>query len=81
MRRRKFKDQGQQATYDGLLDMPQDRIGKEVLSRGGSAQVAFTLGYTGGEMTGYHRYLKTSTAYAAYCAGKDRLALEQEGKP
>lgn len=80
MRRRKFKDPTQQQMYSGLLDMPKDRMEKEVLNRGGSAQVAFTLGYTGGEMTGYHRYPKTSAAYACYCAGKDRLALEQETK-
>lgn len=77
MPRRNFKDPMLKNQYEGMLNMSQESF-EICMRKGGSIQAAFAWGYEGGELIGIHCYDKKSPTYAAYCAGKDRAALDRQ---
>jgi len=74
VRRRKFKKPTQQRIYDELFDIPLGQLDEKVLHQEGPMEAAFTLGFTGGEIL-LSVVGKNYKSYAAYLAGKDRIAI------
>ncbi len=71
----KFHEPEQQKMYDKLVGLSDDDA--ENIGKGGYVQSAFTWGFEGGKQVGIHKYPKKSHAYAAYCAGRDKLKFKR----
>jgi hypothetical protein len=71
----RFKDIDQQKLYEGYLNITDEELSGVLLYKS-ATDVAFTRGYTGEPLVGFHNYPKNTLAYTAYAAGKARKARE-----